>query len=153
MLEKRGNEMRQRTFPKACVMHLHLRLETDGGLAFGPGRAQLLESIERLGSLSKAAKELGMGYRAAWGKIRRTEEVLGFKLIETGGNYKEGCRLTKAGKELMERFHRWRQEVEEDALQKARVIFLSEAIESEEQGREHGPSRGRLAACCRDEEA
>jgi molybdate transport system regulatory protein len=143
MLQKRGNEMRQRTFPKACVMHLHLRLETDNGLAFGPGRAPLLENIERLGSLSKAAKELGMGYRAAWGKIRRTEEVLGFKLIETGGNYKEGCRLTRAGKELMERFHRWRQEVEEDALQKARVIFLSEATESEEQGREHGPSRER----------
>lgn len=135
--------MRQQTFPKTCVMHLHLRLETDKGLAFGPGRAQLLENIERLGSLSKAAKELGMGYRAAWGKIRRTEEVLGFKLIETGGNYKEGCRLTRAGKELMERFHRWRQEVEEDALQKARVIFLSEAIESEEQGREHGRSRRR----------
>jgi len=145
--------MRERTFPKACVMHLHLRLETDKGLVFGPGRAQLLENIERLGSLSKAAKELGMGYRAAWGKIRRTEEVLGFKLIETGESYKEGCRLTRAGKELMERFHRWRQEVEEDALQKARVIFLSEAIESEEQGREHGPSRERLAACRRDEEA
>lgn len=145
--------MRERTFPKACVMHLHLRLETDKGLVFGPGRAQLLENIERLGSLSKAAKELGMGYRAAWGKIRRTEEVLGFKLIETGESYKEGCRLTGAGKELMERFHRWRQEVEEDALQKARAIFLSETIESEEQGREHGPSRERLAACRRDEEA
>lgn len=143
MLEKRDNEMRQRTFLKACVMHLHLRLETDKGLAFGPGRAQLLESIERLGSLRKAAKELGMGYRAAWGKIKRTEEVLGFKLIDTGGNYKEGCRLTAAGRELLERFRRWRREVEDDALQKARAIFLSKAIESEEQGREHGPSRER----------
>ena len=121
--------------PSSCVMHLRLWLEAEGGLVFGPGRAELLECIEQLGSLRKAAEELGMSYRAAWGKIKRTEEVLGFRLVEKAGSYKEGYRLTEAGREFKEKFGRWRQEVEEDALQKARDIFLCKgiAIASEEQ--------------------
>jgi len=122
-------------------MHLHLWLETDKGLIFGPGRAELLECIERLGSLRKAAEELGMSYRAAWGKIKATEEALGFKLIDKAGSYKEGYRLTRAGRELNERFGRWRREVEEDALKKARAIFLCKTIESEEQDQEHYPPK------------
>lgn len=130
----------ERLMPEStCVMHLHLWLETDKGLIFGPGRAELLKSIERLGSLRKAAEELGMSYRAAWGKIKRTEEVLGFKVVDKAGSYKEGYRLTCAGRDLKERFDRWRHEVEEDALQKARAIFSCKTIESEEQGREHRP--------------
>lgn len=116
----------------SCVMHLHLWLETDKGLLFGPGRAELLECIERLGSLRKAADDLGMSYRAAWGKIKRTEEALGFKIIDKAGSYKEGYRLTAAGKELKERFARWHREVEEDALRKARDIFSCGTIKSEE---------------------
>ena len=80
----------ERLMPKSnCVMHLHLWLETEKGLLFGPGHAELLECIERLGSLRKAADDLGMSYRAAWGKIKRTEEALGFKLIDKAGSYKE----------------------------------------------------------------
>jgi molybdate transport system regulatory protein len=116
-------------------MHLHLWLETDKGLVFGPGRAALLERIERLGSLRKAAEELGMSYRAAWGKIKATEKALGFKIIDKAGSYKEGYRLTDAGRELKERFARWRQEVEADALDKARDIFSCKTIEPEERDR------------------
>jgi molybdate transport system regulatory protein len=115
-----------------CVMHLHLWLETEKGVFFGPGREELLESIERYGSLRKAAVELGMSYRAAWGKIKRTEEVLGLKLIDKAGSYKEGYRLTDTGKAMKEKFSRWRQEVEEDALEKARAIFVCESIKGED---------------------
>lgn len=124
----------ERLMPESiCTMHLHLWLETDKGLLFGPGRAELLECIDRLGSLRKAADDLGMSYRAAWGKIKRTEEALGFKLIDKVGSYKEGYRLTEAGRELKERFSRWRREVEEDALARARDIFSCTTIQSEEQ--------------------
>ena len=129
----------QRLMPaSACVMHLHLWLETDKGLIFGPGRAELLESIERFGSLRKAAEDLGMSYRAAWGKIKATEKALGYKIIDKAGSYKEGYHLTDAGRELKERFGRWRHEVEEDALEKARAIFLCKEIEPEEQDRGKG---------------
>ncbi len=44
---------------------------------FGSGRVRMLEAIDRLGSMNKAAKELKMSYRALWGRIKSTEERLG----------------------------------------------------------------------------
>jgi molybdate transport system regulatory protein len=117
---------------RTCVMHLHLWLETEKGLFFGPGRAELLDLIERFGSLRKAAEELGMSYRAAWGKLKKTEEVLGFKLIDKSGSYKEGYRLTDTGRAMRKKFTQWRREVEEDALAKARDIFSCEVIRKED---------------------
>jgi molybdate transport system regulatory protein len=114
------------------IMHLRLWLDTEDGLLFGPGRANLLDLIDRHGSLRQAAKELGISYRAAWGKLRKTEEVLGFKLIDKGESYKEGYRLTEAGRQIKENFARWYKEVEDDALEKARTIFTCDNIEREE---------------------
>jgi len=53
-------------------------------LKFGDGRAQLLELIEERGSLKKAAQELEMSYRNAWGYLRDLEEAAGFKFVATG---------------------------------------------------------------------
>jgi molybdate transport system regulatory protein len=118
----------------ACVpvMHLRLWLDTGGGLLFGPGRAELLDLIDRFGSLRKAAIELGISYRAAWGKLRKTEKALGYKLVDKGGSYKEGYHLTDAGRLLKDKFDRWHKEVEDDALERARTIFGCENIEREE---------------------
>jgi len=114
-------------------MHLHLWLETEKGLFFGPGRAELLDLIERFGSLRKAAEELGMSYRAAWGKIKKTEEVLGLKLIDKAGSYKEGYRLTDTGRTMRKKFTEWRRDVEEYALKEAREIFTCDLIMSKEE--------------------
>ncbi|HHT9106902.1 MAG TPA: winged helix-turn-helix domain-containing protein, partial [Candidatus Wujingus californicus] len=48
-------------------------LEENGGVAFSEGRKMLFDAIARRGSLNAAAKELGMSYRAAWGKVKATE--------------------------------------------------------------------------------
>jgi molybdate transport system regulatory protein len=114
------------------VMHLRLWLDTGGGLLFGPGRAELLDLIERFGSLRKAAIELGISYRAAWGKLRKTEKALGYKLVDKGGSYKEGYHLTEEGRLLKDRFDHWQKEVENDALAKARAIFGWDNIKLEE---------------------
>lgn len=81
-------------------------LEEKGGVAFAEGRKMLLESIERLGSLNAASKELGMSYRAAWGKIKATEKVLGIKLLNvaTGGKGGGGATLTPEAKELISKY-------------------------------------------------
>ncbi|MHC1742882.1 MAG: winged helix-turn-helix domain-containing protein [Syntrophobacteraceae bacterium] len=101
------------------VIRLHLWLETREGLFFGLGRAQLLQKVAEHGSLRKAAEDLGMSYRAAWGKIRKSEEVLGFRLIAQSGSKREGCHLTEDGRKLMEKFLRWFEEVEAEAVRKA----------------------------------
>jgi molybdate transport system regulatory protein len=104
------------------TIRLHLWLDTDDGLFFGTGRALLLERIEKHGSLKKAAEELGMSYRAAWGKIKQSEKILGFELI-TRNSRRGGYELTDFGRLVRDRFSRWFDEVEKAALAKAAEIF------------------------------
>jgi molybdate transport system regulatory protein len=101
------------------TIRLHLWLETGQGIYFGLGRALLLKNIDRYGSLQKAAADLGMSYRAAWGKIKKTEEILGMKLIAPGSCKRGGYRLTEQGREIMEKFVAWFDIVEREALKAA----------------------------------
>ncbi|MGI6386754.1 MAG: winged helix-turn-helix domain-containing protein [Desulfomonilia bacterium] len=52
-------------------------IEKDGNTVFGMGIYKLLDLVAETGSLHKAAQELGMSYRAAWGKVREYEDRLG----------------------------------------------------------------------------
>jgi molybdate transport system regulatory protein len=105
------------------TVRLHLWLETDAGLYFGIGRAMLLRKIDEQGSLKRAADDLGMSYRAAWGKIKKTEEILGFKLIVQSGSKRDGYQLTEQGRMIMTKFLHWFLEVERLALEKAEEVF------------------------------
>ena len=89
--------------PDLMKMKLKIWMEQDGSVAFAEGRRMLLEAVDRLGSLNAAAKELGMSYRAAWGKIKATEEALGLKLLDvtTGGKGGGGAKLTQEARELV----------------------------------------------------
>lgn len=58
-------------------IHVQLWLEGEDGEGFGRGRVELLQLVDELGSLSKAAKQLGMSYRGAWGKIKKAERIAG----------------------------------------------------------------------------
>lgn len=109
------------------VVRLHMWLETKDGVFFGIGRVQLLEFIERTGSLKAAAERMGMSYRAAWGKIKASEKIIGFKLIEKVGGNRSGHRLTEFGRLLTENFRDWYEEVERRALERAQEIFPQKA--------------------------
>jgi len=88
-----------------------LWLETEEGYVFGRGTLELLEEIQRTGTLSGAAKALRMSYRHAWGVIKRTEERLGQSVLKTrkGGSLGGGgAELTKAGRTLIEAYVRHR---------------------------------------------
>ena len=101
-------------------IRLHLWIETDRGMIFGIGRAQMLENIEKCGSLQKAAKKRGISYRAAWGRIKKTEEVLGRKLLSKTSR---GYQLTDFGKEIKEKYRLWFDRLESIALKEAKEIF------------------------------
>jgi molybdate transport system regulatory protein len=113
-----------RTTPrKRPTVRLHLWLETDEGVVFGIGRAMLLMKVGQYGSLKEAAADLGMSYRAAWGKIRKTEEILGAPLIVRNANKRKGYDLTDYGRLLTEKFMAWFHEIEDAALEKAGEAF------------------------------
>lgn len=74
----------------------------------------LLEAIVRLGSLNRAAAELGMSYRHAWGLVRRAEGRLNVRLLDrrVGGPEGGGADLTPAAQDLLARYRQFRAEVE-----------------------------------------
>jgi len=115
--------MRQMNSQEPTTIRIHLWLEKNGGIVFGMGRAILLMKVVECGSLKKAASDLGISYRAAWGKIRKTEEILGTPLMTRNPNRREGCQLTEYGQLLTKKFITWFNEVEEFALVKARDLF------------------------------
>lgn len=81
-------------------------MEIDGKPVIGEGKANLLREIDRCGSLSKAASNLGISYRHAYNLIHSLNERCSQKIIETsvGGAKGGGTRLTKAGRQLVEDF-------------------------------------------------
>jgi molybdate transport system regulatory protein len=106
-----------------AVQRLHMWMETkEDGMLLGLGRIQLLELVEELGSLNKAASAMGMSYRAAWGRMKQTETVIGSALVERSGP-KKGFQLTPLGHDIVRLFRTWHRDVEEYALVRAREIF------------------------------
>ncbi len=81
-----------------------------GSTNFGDGLYYLLINVQKYGSISQAAREMGMSYRAAWGKIKRAERDWGFKLIATqvGGDAGGGASLTEDGEKLVTSFGNFR---------------------------------------------
>jgi molybdate transport system regulatory protein len=71
--------------------------------AFGGGIAGILSAIRKTGSIKGASVLLKESYRYVWGRIQKTEEVLGVKLIETtvGGQSKSRAQLTEFAERLL----------------------------------------------------
>ncbi len=101
-------------------------LEAQGRPVLGPGRLQLLQYIDKQGSISRAANLLKMTYRKAWGQIKAMEEQLGLALVEkqAGGPGGGGARLTPEARVLLSKYLRLAQGIEEEVDRRFREIFL-----------------------------
>ncbi|TLD96877.1 LysR family transcriptional regulator [Helicobacter jaachi] len=82
--------------------------EKDKKSYIGVGRAELLERIARTGSISKAAKEMGMSYKAAWDSVDIMNKLSPCPLVSSsnGGRGGGGTKLTPLGFEALEVFHK-----------------------------------------------
>ncbi|AGF78213.1 molybdenum-binding protein [Desulfocapsa sulfexigens DSM 10523] len=76
--------------------------DQNGNVVFGLGRYRILDAIKRHNSLQAAARELKMGYRALWGRIKASEDRLGERLVVRDGR---GSKLTPYAMDLMDRFN------------------------------------------------
>ena len=87
---------------------LHLWVDRAGRALLGPGRVELLEGIDRLRSISAAARELKMSYRRAWLLVQSMNQAAGEPLVEaaTGGRHGGGARLTPLGRWAATTFRR-----------------------------------------------
>jgi len=80
-------------------LKLKLQLYCGDEIAMGPGKADLLEAIAREGSISGAARALGMSYRRGWLLVDTMNRCFREPLVEAhaGGGRSAGARLTAAG--------------------------------------------------------
>lgn len=72
-------------------------------IAMGPGKADLLEAIERTGSISAAGRALAMSYRRTWLLVDAMNRCWKEPLVETatGGSHGGGARLSTLGKRVL----------------------------------------------------
>ncbi len=102
-------------------------LENKGEVIAGNGKVRLLKFIDELGSIQKAADQMGMSYRHAWGFIRKIEQHAGAKFVMTqiGGKEGGGARLTKAGKDFLRKYEAFRDGLDEYIQNKFKTVFSS----------------------------
>jgi len=86
-------------------------IEKNGKVIFGKGRDNILKTIDEQHSLNAAAKKLGMSYRAAWGRLKASEERMGMKLVKTSAKEKS-LQLTPLARKIIDRFEKLEQDVE-----------------------------------------
>ncbi|MCM2563606.1 LysR family transcriptional regulator [Lutimaribacter sp. EGI FJ00013] len=69
----------------------------------GPGKADLLEGIDRHGSIAAAGREMGMSYKRAWELIGTLNAMFRDPLVEStrGGPGGGGAVLTDLGREVL----------------------------------------------------
>ncbi len=80
----------------------HWIVDEHDNIIVGEGRKEILENIEKTGSINKAAKIMKMSYKGVWSKIKATEGYLKAKVVEA--DKRRGSYLTKEGKDLLEKY-------------------------------------------------
>lgn len=88
------------------VLQVRTRLMRDGEIAMGPGKADLLLAIEETGSISAAAKHMGMSYRRAWLLVDTMNRCFQSPLVTSsaGGSHGGGAVVTDKGKEVLQHY-------------------------------------------------
>jgi molybdate transport system regulatory protein len=77
-------------------------VDEEDRIIIGEGRKEILETIERTGSINQTAKIMKMSYKAVWSKIKATESYFHASIVDA--DRKRGSHLTREGKALLEKY-------------------------------------------------
>jgi molybdate transport system regulatory protein len=85
---------------------IRLRVLQGEAIAFGPGKAALLLAIDQTGSISAAARSIGMSYRRAWLLVEAMNQCFTLPLVATatGGAKGGGAQMTVMGRDIIARY-------------------------------------------------
>ncbi|WBO24024.1 winged helix-turn-helix domain-containing protein [Sphingomonas abietis] len=86
-----------------AMLKLKAQIMCGDEIAMGPGKALLLEAIAEEGSITAAAKAIGMSYRRAWLLVDAMNRCWAEPVVDTaaGGAKGGGTRLTVAGETIL----------------------------------------------------
>jgi len=73
----------------------------------GVGKVRLMEAIDELGSISSAARSMGMSYKRAWSLVEEVNqlEAQPYVVKEVGGAGGGHARITEQGRAAIARYH------------------------------------------------
>ncbi|GAA0723395.1 winged helix-turn-helix domain-containing protein [Dokdonella soli] len=93
---------------KDVVAAIHLRIRITPEIAFGPGKADLLEGIRDTGSIAAAGRRMRMSYKRAWQLVEELNRLFDAPLVSAskGGVRGGGAELTRAGADVLARYRR-----------------------------------------------
>jgi molybdate transport system regulatory protein len=109
------------------VARVRIRIYLGDGHSVGPGKVQLLEAVRERGSISAAARSMGMAYRHGWELIDDMNRCFRSPVVTgvSGGRAGGGATLTPFGEEVVRRFRSMEQ------LGRAAMAEDLEALERE----------------------
>ena len=99
------------------MARVRISIVFESGARIGPGKAQLLESIRDTGSISAAARDMGMSYKRAWLLLDSINQAFTEPVVTaaTGGSGGGGATLTPFGAEVLERYRRMQDQANRNA--------------------------------------
>lgn len=77
-------------------------VDENDNIIMGEGRRKIFENIEKTGSINQTSKVMKMSYKAAWAKIKASENHLNTRLVDS--DRKMGSSLTQEGKMLLKQY-------------------------------------------------
>ncbi len=97
----------------------------DGEILFGKGKTELLECIDKTGSILKAAGMMGINYKKAWVHLDTLQTNAGEQLVikRQGRSENSGTRLTERAKELMKNYEILQKDIENYANKRFKELF------------------------------
>jgi molybdate transport system regulatory protein len=137
---------------------VRFRIDLGDQRAIGPGKIALLEHIGASGSLSQAARELGMSYRRAWQLFESLNRSFRERVVatSTGGRGGGGALLTPFGTELVQSYRRFESTIQArasrhfsrlaGAARAQRVALRLQAAPVVRLSARSGPTHSRIAA-------
>jgi molybdate transport system regulatory protein len=93
---------------------LSIRIDLDTEDRIGPGKIQLLETIQACGSISAAGRAMNMSYKRAWDLVEEINQICRRAAVErqVGGKNGGGASLTPFGLSLVARYRKIERSVE-----------------------------------------
>ncbi|MBL27417.1 MAG: hypothetical protein CMM50_07705 [Rhodospirillaceae bacterium] len=132
--------------PRSKRPGVYLRVLLSGGVMIGPGKADLLQAIDRFGSISAAGRHLGMSYRRAWLLVDELNGSFQKPLVSAvpGGKGGGGAALTPMGQDILKRYRHM--QATADAKLAAELAeldsLLKPGLAAEDSSTKDGPSAG-----------
>lgn len=105
--------------------HFQLRLVSGKDVVIGPGKADLLEAIERTGSISSACRDMELSYKKAWQLINTMNQHFAGPLVTTtsGGNQRGGAEITALGRQVLAKYRALQAQLDPEGTPEAGALL------------------------------